>query len=236
MPLHTVVSRTSAACTTARDPGRQGGKSRRQVIAVDPRDTSRRCPACGHTAKGNRPTQETFHCVRHTAHADTVGALNVLRAGLVRREATPARRPLLYEGGGVTRSAHRPTPTRADGHQARPSVTVRQRGLAAAAVGVMVGPTTPGQHGVPSLRSPDCAASAGRCVVRAAQPIEARAQSGLRVADAQYSPQSPMSSCAVPGASMRNAPGGSGDALVRTRARRRPACGRRVFAQLSTGR
>ncbi|MER5973407.1 transposase [Streptomyces sp. NPDC002055] len=64
----------------------------REVIAVDPRNTSRRCPECGHTAKENRPTQEKFHCVScgHTAHADTVGALNVLRAGLVRREAPPA--------------------------------------------------------------------------------------------------------------------------------------------------
>jgi putative transposase len=64
----------------------------REVIAVDPRNTSRRCPQCGHTAKENRPTQEKFHCVAcgHTAHADTVGALNVLRAGLVRRHANPA--------------------------------------------------------------------------------------------------------------------------------------------------
>ncbi|WP_436847038.1 zinc ribbon domain-containing protein [Streptomyces atratus] len=59
------------------------------MIAVDPRHTSRRCPECGHTAKENRPTQETFHCVGcgHTAHADIVGATNVLRAGLVRRNA-----------------------------------------------------------------------------------------------------------------------------------------------------
>ena len=64
----------------------------REVIAVDPRDTSRTCPECGHTAKENRPTQDQFHCVScgHTAHADTVGAVNVLRAGLVRREAQPA--------------------------------------------------------------------------------------------------------------------------------------------------
>lgn len=64
----------------------------REVIAVDPRNTSRRCPECGHTAKENRPTQEKFHCVAcgHTAHADTVGALNVLRAGLVHRDANPA--------------------------------------------------------------------------------------------------------------------------------------------------
>ncbi|MFJ8474374.1 RNA-guided endonuclease InsQ/TnpB family protein [Kitasatospora sp. NPDC094011] len=61
----------------------------REVIAVDPRNTSRACPGCGHTAKENRPTQEKFHCVScgHTAHADTVGAINVLRAGLVRRDA-----------------------------------------------------------------------------------------------------------------------------------------------------
>jgi putative transposase len=64
----------------------------RVVMAVEPRNTSRRCPACGHTAKENRPTQEKFHCVScgQTAHADTVGALNVLRAGLVRRDANPA--------------------------------------------------------------------------------------------------------------------------------------------------
>ncbi|MFD8982069.1 RNA-guided endonuclease InsQ/TnpB family protein [Streptomyces sp. NPDC059564] len=64
----------------------------REVIAVDPRNTSRTCPECGHTAKENRPTQEQFHCVGcgHQAHADVVGALNVLRAGLVRRNANPA--------------------------------------------------------------------------------------------------------------------------------------------------
>jgi transposase len=64
----------------------------REVIAVDPRNTSRTCPACGHVAAENRPTQEKFHCVScgHTAHADTVGVLNVLRAGLARREAAPA--------------------------------------------------------------------------------------------------------------------------------------------------
>ncbi|MET7987371.1 transposase [Streptomyces sp. NPDC005281] len=64
----------------------------REVIAVDPRNTSRTCPECGHVAAENRPTQEKFHCQNcdHQTHADTVGALNVLRAGLVRREAQPA--------------------------------------------------------------------------------------------------------------------------------------------------
>ncbi|GAA2927053.1 hypothetical protein GCM10020221_23720 [Streptomyces thioluteus] len=60
----------------------------REVIAVDPRNTSRECPECGHVVKENRPTQEKFHCVScgHRAHADVVGATNVLRAGLVRRD------------------------------------------------------------------------------------------------------------------------------------------------------
>jgi putative transposase len=64
----------------------------REVIAVNPRNTSRTCPQCGHTAKENRQTQEKFHCVAcgHHAHADTVAATNVLRAGLVRRHANPA--------------------------------------------------------------------------------------------------------------------------------------------------
>lgn len=64
----------------------------RELVAVDPRNTSRSCPECGHVSAENRPTQEKFHCVScgHTAHADTVGAVNVLRAGLVRREAVPA--------------------------------------------------------------------------------------------------------------------------------------------------
>ncbi|WP_224276612.1 RNA-guided endonuclease TnpB family protein [Streptomyces sp. LS1784] len=61
----------------------------REVIAVDPRNTSRTCPACGHVSAKNRPTQDTFHCTgcAHQAHADTVGAVNVLRAGLARRNA-----------------------------------------------------------------------------------------------------------------------------------------------------
>jgi putative transposase len=58
----------------------------RTVIAVDPRNTSRTCPSCGHVAKENRVTQAKFQCTACglTANADHVGATNVLnRAGLV---------------------------------------------------------------------------------------------------------------------------------------------------------
>ncbi|GGN51104.1 putative transposase [Streptomyces albiflavescens] len=58
----------------------------RVLIPVDPRNTSRTCPECGHVSGENRTTQEKFECTRcgHTANADQVGALNVaIRAGLV---------------------------------------------------------------------------------------------------------------------------------------------------------
>ena len=58
----------------------------RIVIPVDPRNTSRTCPACGHVSGENRTTQAKFECTQcgHTANADQVGALNIaIRAGLV---------------------------------------------------------------------------------------------------------------------------------------------------------
>jgi putative transposase len=65
----------------------------RRVIPVDPRDTSRTCPDCGHVSGDNRVTQAEFVCVAcgYTANADVVGALNVEhRAGLVLREGPAA--------------------------------------------------------------------------------------------------------------------------------------------------
>ncbi len=53
------------------------------LVLVDPKNTSRCCPECGHTSKDNRTTQERFLCVEcgYRENADFVGALNVLRAG-----------------------------------------------------------------------------------------------------------------------------------------------------------
>jgi putative transposase len=61
----------------------------RQVIAVDPCHTSRRCAQCGHTAKENRVSQAEFCCLAcgHHAHADVNAARNILRAGLALQEA-----------------------------------------------------------------------------------------------------------------------------------------------------
>ncbi|MCA1795854.1 MAG: transposase [Desulfobacteraceae bacterium] len=56
------------------------------LISVPPRNTSRTCPACGHTAKENRKTQAQFRCLDcgFEEHADLVGAINILRAGHAR--------------------------------------------------------------------------------------------------------------------------------------------------------
>lgn len=54
-----------------------------QVVAVNPRNTSRTCPCCGHVSAENRQTQAKFACVDcgYENNADVVGAINVLRRG-----------------------------------------------------------------------------------------------------------------------------------------------------------
>ncbi|GAT64584.1 transposase [Planomonospora sphaerica] len=64
----------------------------RELIAVEPRNTSRTCAECGHVAKENRLTQAAFRCTAcgHAAHADVNAAINILRTGLALREAAQA--------------------------------------------------------------------------------------------------------------------------------------------------
>ncbi|MBB6347436.1 RNA-guided endonuclease InsQ/TnpB family protein [Nonomuraea muscovyensis] len=64
----------------------------RELVAVDPRNTSRTCSRCGHCAKENRVTQAAFRCAAcgHAAHADVNAAKNILRAGLALRDAAQA--------------------------------------------------------------------------------------------------------------------------------------------------
>lgn len=70
----------------------------RAVVPVNPRNTSRTCPDCGHTAAENNKRQEEFRCVAcsFTEHADVVGATNILRAG-----------PALYDAAEVSWEARR---------------------------------------------------------------------------------------------------------------------------------
>ena len=55
-----------------------------KVCFVDPRNTSRTCPICGHISKGNRKSRDTFKCQQcgYKAHADTNGAQNIRRKAI----------------------------------------------------------------------------------------------------------------------------------------------------------
>jgi IS605 OrfB family transposase len=54
---------------------------------VDPRNTSRTCPACGHVAKANRKTRDLFDCVAcgFTGAADHIAARNISRRPAIDR-------------------------------------------------------------------------------------------------------------------------------------------------------
>ncbi|WP_420805364.1 zinc ribbon domain-containing protein [Calidithermus timidus] len=49
------------------------------MVWVDPRNSSRECPHCGHTERANRPNQSTFQCrvCGFADHVDKVAALNL---------------------------------------------------------------------------------------------------------------------------------------------------------------
>ena len=55
------------------------------VVFVDPRNTSRTCPSCGHVSKANRPTRDNFRCEScgFAGAADYIAAMNIaFRAGV----------------------------------------------------------------------------------------------------------------------------------------------------------
>ncbi len=56
-----------------------------KVVAVDPRNTSRTCPCCGHVDKANRKTQSKFLCVKcdFSGFADHVAACNIASRAVV---------------------------------------------------------------------------------------------------------------------------------------------------------
>jgi putative transposase len=56
------------------------------LVLVDPRQSSQRCSACGHTERRNRKSQAEFCCVvcGHSAHADRNAAMNISWAAVIR--------------------------------------------------------------------------------------------------------------------------------------------------------
>jgi putative transposase len=61
------------------------------VAAVDPRNTSRACPCCGHSDKANRKTQDKFLCVDcgFSGLADHIAAVNISRRASVNTPYIP---------------------------------------------------------------------------------------------------------------------------------------------------
>lgn len=61
------------------------------VVAVDPRNTSRTCPACGTIDKRNRKTQDSFLCVScgFSGRADHIAAGNISRRALLSAPNVP---------------------------------------------------------------------------------------------------------------------------------------------------
>lgn len=55
------------------------------VVYVDPRNTSRECPDCGHISLSNRPSQAIFKCVQcgSAGHADSIAARNIASRAVV---------------------------------------------------------------------------------------------------------------------------------------------------------
>jgi IS605 OrfB family transposase len=73
------------------------------VKLVDPRNTSRTCPACGFVSKSSRKSQSLFSCQQcgFASNADLVGATNISRKALVNE---PIVSPALIEGRAGTSS------------------------------------------------------------------------------------------------------------------------------------
>lgn len=63
------------------------------VVLVDPRNTSRTCPACGQIDKRNRPSQSIFSCTScgYAGFADYIAAENIRRAAVNRPNVSDTR-------------------------------------------------------------------------------------------------------------------------------------------------
>ncbi len=70
-----------------------------RVVLVDPRNTSRTCPACGSCDKANRRDQSHFLCLQcgHAANADVNAAINISRKAAVNR-------PIVLPSAGLRQS------------------------------------------------------------------------------------------------------------------------------------
>jgi len=71
------------------------------VVAVDPRNTSRTCPACNCVDKANRPNQATFSCVScgFSGLADHIAACNIAGRAVVNPPNVSTAQPAVQRQG-----------------------------------------------------------------------------------------------------------------------------------------
>jgi len=72
-----------------------------KIVAVDPRNTSRACPACGHIDKANRPSQSVFSCVScgFSGLADHIAAVNISGRAVVNRPNVSGAQSIVQRQG-----------------------------------------------------------------------------------------------------------------------------------------
>jgi len=89
----------------ARQLGQTMKASGTTLVEVPARYSSQECRKCGHTAKGNRESQEVFRCVAcgHGDHADYNAAEIILARALPAPTPDPGAAP---QGVGTARCAH----------------------------------------------------------------------------------------------------------------------------------
>jgi IS605 OrfB family transposase len=61
------------------------------LVLVDPRNTSRTCPQCGHVDRANRKSQSLFSCgsCGYSGHADHIAAVNISRVAVNQPDVSP---------------------------------------------------------------------------------------------------------------------------------------------------
>jgi IS605 OrfB family transposase len=74
------------------------------VVLVNPKNTSRECPKCGHIDKKNRKTRDEFVCIKCglAGSADAIAALNIRARAVVRQPMVAMKRGVVNHVSSVT--------------------------------------------------------------------------------------------------------------------------------------
>lgn len=73
------------------------------LVFVDPRNTSRTCPSCGHISKANRLTRDEFRCEScgFAGPADHIAAMNIACRAVVNQPIVASKHPTSVTSSGL---------------------------------------------------------------------------------------------------------------------------------------